>query len=140
MVWHAVSLFTTLALYVTVLAGLYLLGLGVASLLAPSHASRFLLGFGSSPSFHFTELLLRLVVGVALVHIAPYMRFSAIFGAFGWVLLLTTAVMLVVPWQWHRRFAQQAVTRAIRFMALIGVVSLSLGATVLFAVVCGGAD
>lgn len=114
---------------------LFLLALGGASLLVPAQASRFLLGFARSPSAHFTEMFVRLVAGAALVQYAPNMHFSSAFSLFGWVLLITTAGLLFVPWQWHRRFAQTVVPHATRYLALIGLVSLTLGALVLFALV-----
>lgn len=126
-----------LALSVVVLAGLYLLSLGVASLVAPRHASRFLLGFASSRSVHFAELFVRLVVGAAFVLNAPRMLFSGGFNIFGWILLVTTGGLFLVPWRWHQRFAQQAVPSATRYITLIGLASLAFGAFILTAVYRG---
>lgn len=134
------SLVTPLALCVVVAVALYMLTLGAASLFAPGRASRFLLGFAGSPSVHFLELSLRLIAGAALVLYAPHMRFSTAFELIGWVLLSTTACLLLVPWRWHRAFSQRMVPRATRFIALIGVTSLSFGGLVLFAVIGGRAD
>ncbi|MFT5372675.1 MAG: hypothetical protein ACI9R7_002224, partial [Lysobacterales bacterium] len=114
------SLIEVLPLTVVVLAGMYLLALGVASLGAPTRASRFLLGFAGSQSLHYLELLLRFVVGAAFVLYAPHMFLSGAFNFFGWVLLITTACLLLVPWRWHHRFAQYAVPRATRYITLIG--------------------
>lgn len=133
------SLLTTLSLVTVVLSALYLLTLGAASLFAPAHAGRFLLGFASSPAAHYAELSIRLAVGAALVQYAPNMHFSSAFNLFGWVLLLTTLGLLALPWHWHRRFAQHAVAGATRFIALIGIGSLSLGAAVVYAVIHGHA-
>lgn len=130
---------TNVALAMVVLAALYMLTLGAASLLVPAQASRFLFGFAGSPSIHFAELLLRLVAGAALVQYAPYMHFSSAFRLFGWVLLITTAALLFVPWQLHRRFAQHAVARAARYLPLVGLVSLAFGGLMLFAVTHGQA-
>jgi hypothetical protein len=133
------SLLTALVLAGVIVVALFLLALGTAALLVPAQANRFLPGFASSPSVHFTEMFLRLVAGAALVHYAPNMHFTSAFQLFGWVLLGTTACLLFVPWQWHRRFAQLAVPRATRYIALIGLVSLTLGGFVLFAVTRGQA-
>ena len=122
-----------------VLAALYLVALGATSLVVPARASRFLLGFAASRSIHFAELLLRLVVGAALVFFAPHMSFSGAFIFFGWVLLVTTACLLLVPWRWHRRFTQHAVPHATRYIRLIGVASLAFGGLMLAAVSRGSA-
>ena len=133
------SLIEVFALVAIVLTALYLLALGAASLVAPARASRFLLGFASSQPLHFVELFLRLLVGAALVLYAPRMFLSGAFNLFGWVLLVTTACLLLVPWQWHHRFAQFAVPRVTRYIGLVGVASLVIGGFILAAVARGSA-
>jgi uncharacterized protein YjeT (DUF2065 family) len=133
------SFVTTLALVVVVLVALYMVALGAASLLVPDQARRFLLGFAGSSLVHFVELLLRIVAGAALVLYAPNMHFSTTFHLFGWLLLITSACLLLVPWRWHRRFAQHAVPLFTRYLFVIGLVSLSIGAVILFAVSRGNA-
>ena len=128
-----------LALAVVVLAGLYLLALGAISLARPGLAGRFLLGFASSRTLHLLEMLLRVVVGGALVCHAPRMALSGAFNLLGWVVLVTTGCLLLVPWRWHQRFARQSVTRALRHITLIGLASLALGGFVLAAMVLGRA-
>lgn len=132
------SLLEILALCVVVLAGLYMLGLGITSLVLPAQANRFLLGFARSRTAHFVEMSLRLLVGAALIFSAPHMRFSGPFALFGWVLLVSTACLLFAPWRWHQRFAQQAVPRVTRYVALVGLASLAIGGFILVAVARGG--
>jgi hypothetical protein len=127
-----------LAFALVLLAGLYLAGLGVAVLAKPAAASRFLLGFAGSGPLHYLELVVRILVGLAFVHRAPGMMLPAVFSAFGWVLVVTSAALLLVPWQWHRRFAERAVPQALRLLPLIGVSSLLLGGLVLVAALRGG--
>jgi hypothetical protein len=103
----------------------------------PSSAGGFLLGFAGSPSKHYLELAIRLLVGGSFVVLAPRMSFQGVFTIFGWILLATTAGLLLVPWRWHHRFAQRAVPQALRFLPAIGVSSLVLGGLVLAAVFYG---
>ena len=72
-----------LALTLVVLTGIYFCALAVAALLVPAKASRFLLGFASSPRVHYIELSIRFLVGVALVIYAPRMSASGAFSLFG---------------------------------------------------------
>lgn len=129
----------TPAMGIVVLYGVYLCALAAVSILAPSRANRFLLGFAGSRQAHFLELLTRLVVGGAFLVHAPNMLVPRLFGIFGWVLVGTTACLLVLPWRWHRRFARYAVPRATRHLGLIGVCSLALGIFILVAVFRGNA-
>lgn len=122
------------ALLVVVGAGAFLLALGGTALLAPPHARAFLLAFAGSPAKHYTELAIRFLVGAAFVLSAPLVYFSAGFRVFGWVVLGTTVALLLVPWRWHYRFAQQAVPQALQFLPLVGVSSAMFGAFILWAV------
>ena len=128
-----------LAIAVVVIVGLYFIALGATALLAPAISKRFLLGFASSPLTHYLELAVRLIVGGALLVQSPRMYFSPLFELFGWVLVVTTACLLLIPWQWHHRFARYAVPKAIRYITLIGLSSIVLGTVVVFAVVRGAA-
>jgi hypothetical protein len=128
----------SLAAAVVVVAGLYLIGLASVSLLAPARATAFLNGFARSAAAHYLELVLRLVAGVALVLTAPGMLFPAAFALAGWILIATTACMVLVPWKWHRRFAEWSVPHATRHMRILGVASLTLGATLLAAFLLSG--
>lgn len=128
------------AFTVVVLAALYFLALGTTSLVAPTRASRFLLGFAGTASKHVAELLLRFVVGAALVIHAPRMLLPGAFNFFGWVLVVTTVGLLLVPWRWHRRFAQQAVPRATAHITLVGLASLALGTLMLLALSAGSSE
>lgn len=136
---RAMSLLDGLALAVVALAGLYFLALGGASLIVPTRASRFLLGFAGSLGAHLLELALRMIAGVAFVVAAPRMLFPGGFAMFGWALLISTVCLLAVPWRWHQRFAQYVVPHAIRLIHLIGLASLGAGVFVLVAAVGGGA-
>lgn len=128
-----------LALVVVVVAALYFCALGVASLLMPDRARSFLLGFAGSPRVHYAELFIRLVVGAAFVVHAPRMFAAGAFSFSGWVVLATTACLLLLPWRWHHRFARHAVPRANRYITLIGLSSLVLGGLTLAAVIRGSA-
>lgn len=128
-----------LALAGVLLAGLYFIGLGAAALATPARAARFLLGFAGSATAHYAELAVRLAVGCAFILRAPRMQFEPLFTAFGWVVVATTAVLIAVPWQSHRRFAQRTVPQALRHLRLVGVASLALGGLVLACAGIGGA-
>lgn len=116
------------------IAAFFLL-LGSASLIAPDRARRLLLGFAATAARHYTELALRFVAGGAMLLFAAHSIHHVALAAFGWVLIATTAIMGLVPWRVHRRFAEAAVPRALRFLSVVGGVSLVLGVLLLWVIV-----
>jgi hypothetical protein len=112
---------------VVLLFSLFLTALGGVSLLAPAKAKSFLLGFATSACTHYLEMALRLVVGVSIVFQAPYLRYPAAFAIFGWLMVGTTAALILLPWKWHRRFAEKAVPQALMYLPVMAIVSLVLG-------------
>lgn len=131
------SVVTTLASALVVLAGLYLLGLAVTGLLWPQKAKAFLSSMASSARAHYFELLVRSVLGVAFILYAPHARFAGVFLLFGWVLIVTTICLLAVPWRWHHRFASWSVPQATRHMRLFALGSLAGSVFVLMSVFLG---
>ncbi|HEY1092404.1 MAG TPA: hypothetical protein VGE47_15020 [Burkholderiaceae bacterium] len=125
------------ALITVVLAGLFLIGLGAMALVTPVRARRFLSGFAASAQAHYLEMLLRLVAGAAFIVHGPKMLGGDLFTLLGWLLVLTTAGLLLLPWRWHQRFARRVVPPALRFLPLFGLVSAAFGALVLAATLMG---
>jgi hypothetical protein len=121
------------ALAVVAVAGLFLAALGTVALLAPPRAERFLLGFARTATRHYSELIVRLLVGAAFVASAPRLPGSAAFHAIGWVLLVTTAVLFLIPWRLHQRFTAQAVPKALRLLPAVGLASMVGGLAILAA-------
>lgn len=118
---------SVLAVMVLYLTAAYFVFLGLAALFKPALAQRFLLGFAESPRVHYLELMLRLIVALALLLHAPLMPYSQIFLGCAWVVLGTTLILLLLPWQWHRTFARRTVPIANRYVRWIGGVALVLG-------------
>jgi hypothetical protein len=127
------------ALGIVSLAALFLLALASSALFAPSRATAFLMSFATTPGKHYLELAVRILVGVAFVVSAPRMAFESAFSVFGWLLVGTSLALGVLPWHLHRRFASQAVPRALRYMPVLGIASLVFGAVIIGAVVHGAA-
>ena len=129
----------TLAAVIVVLAGVWLVGLAAVALARPGLAKHFLGRFASSAFTHFLEVFLRITVGLALVVYSPQMRFSVLFNLFGWVIILTSVVLLFVPWKLHRRFAEWSLPLATSRMVIFGLASLIGGVVILISFILGRA-
>lgn len=126
-----------IALGIVLAVAAYLLGLAAAALLYPEKARTFLGAFASSARAHYLEQAVRLVAAAGFLAYAPHMAFSHAFRVLGWILVVTTVLLLAVPWRWHQRFAGWAVPLATRHLMLYGLGSLALGCFVIAAVVAG---
>lgn len=128
-----------LAGMIVVLAGLWLIGLAGVALAKPGLARRFLDRFASSAFTHFIEVFIRICAGVAFIIYSPQMRFPAFFSVFGWILLLTSVVLLFVPWRLHRRFADRSLPLVTGRMVLFALASLVGGIVIVTSFVFGRA-
>ena len=124
---------TVVGIAVVVTAALYLLALGSGALIRPELTKRFLGGFATTRRIHFTELALRVVTGAAFVSSAPRMAFGPAIALFGWMLVVTSLALAIVPWRLHKRFAAWAVPQATQRMPLIGIASIVGGGVILAA-------
>lgn len=124
---------TTLAGITVLLVGLWLIGFAAWVLVAPARARDLLGRFADSFRAHLIEMVLRIVAGWGFVQYAPAMRFSVAAEIFGWVLVASSVVLLLLPWRMHNRFAARVMPSVYRHIAIYAVLSCALGALVLYA-------
>lgn len=125
---------TLFAQAIVTLTGVFLLCLAAASVFRPRLAAYFLNGFANSARAHYSEISLRLLVGAALILAAPGMHFSYVFKLFGWLIVVTSMVLLLLPWRWHQRFAQTVLPPLTKQVWLFALLSLPLSVALLYAV------
>lgn len=124
-----------MALITELILWLFALGLTlfeVMVIVAKLKAIRFLNAFVKTPWHHFLEQTLRLIVGTALVIHSPHMKFSEFFGVFGWIVIITSLMLLGLPWRWHRSFAQKVIPTVIKLIHLYGLSCLALGIFIIY--------
>jgi hypothetical protein len=114
--------------------GLFLVGLAILITARPSRAEKFFRAFASSALTHYTEQAVRLIVGAAVVIRSESMRYPELFNAFGWLVIVSTAALLVIPWRWHNKFATLVMPPVFRRMKLFAFGAFALGAFVLYSV------
>ncbi len=115
-------------------AGVYLIAFTVVVAVKPLLAERFLKSFASSARAHYTEQAARLIAGGAIVIFAPSMWYTDLFRVFGWLVVVTSAGLLLIPWQWHHKFGTWAIPLAIRHLKFYAIGVSALGAFILYGV------
>ena len=101
---------------------MFLIGLTVVIVANPSLAERFLRSFASSAKTHYTEQVLRLLAGAALVVFANSMWYPRLFKLFGGLLAISSMGLILMPWRWHQKFGSLAMPMVIRNMRLYALV------------------
>ncbi len=125
---------------VVIAATLFFLLQALAAVLWPSTLRRMLGGFAATARLHYIEMGMRILVGAAFVHFASQMAYEVVFRGFGYLLLVTTLVLLFVPWKLHRRFALWAVPLATRSLLPYALGSVLIGGFIVYAFVVGSPD
>ena len=129
----------SVAAAVVVLAfGLSLIAFAGVAFANPAIAERFLTAFASSARTHYVEQVARLVVGAALVVRSPIMWQPKMFWLVGWAIVVSSAALMCVPWQWHHRFGKRVLPIVVRHLRLYAVGSFAFGALLLYGVFAGG--
>jgi hypothetical protein len=115
----------------------FLLAQGVVALVQPDAVRAFLGRFAGTSNAHFLEMAIRIAAGLGFVFFAPFSGCPRILATAGFLLLLTSAALLFVPWRLHRRFAQWAVPMATGRMAPFGIACLAAGLAIVYATFSG---
>jgi hypothetical protein len=115
-----------------------LIVLSAVAFAKPAIAERLLSRFASSASKHYVEQIFRLLIGAALVMRSPAMWESTLFWIVGWAIVISSAALICVPWQWHHRFGEWMLPIVIRYLRLYAAGSLAFGVLLLYGMVAGG--
>lgn len=111
---------------------LFLIGLAIVIYFKPATAKRFLNLFASSAKSHYSEQVIRLIAGGAVIVFSTSMKYSNLFEYFGWLIVITAVFLLLIPWQWHHKFGLWAIPLVISNLKLYGSATLILGLFILY--------
>jgi hypothetical protein len=130
---------SVIAATVVVAFGLVLIAFTGVVFTKPALAERFLMRFASSARTHYIEQVFRLLIGAALVVRSPAMWQPNTFWLVGWAIVVSSAALMLFPWQWHHRFGERVRPIFTRYLRLYAVGCFAFGALLLYGVFAGGA-
>ena len=125
------------AAFVVVAFGLALIGFSGVAFARPAIAERFVAAFASSARTHYAEQVVRVLVGAALVVRSPVMWQPGVFWLVGWAIVVSSAVLLCVPWQWHHRLGGRLLPLLVRHLRLYAAGAFVFGALLIYGVFAG---
>ena len=128
---------TLMAGVVAVALGFFLIALTGVTFVKPAIAERFFMSFASSARTHYVEQVIRLLIGAALVVRSPTMWHADMFRLVGWAIVVSSAALILFPWQWHHRFGERVLPMLVRHMKLYAVGMFAFGVLLLYGVFAG---
>jgi len=114
--------------------GLFLVGLTVVVFVKPAVAECFFMSFASSARIHYTEQIIRLLIGALLIIRSGAMWQPKVFWLVGWAIVVSSLVLILTPWQWHDRLGEEVRPMLIRHMKLFAVGLLAFGVLLIYGV------
>lgn len=94
------------ALLVVLVFALWIAGAGLFALIRPVRARAAIWLFASSHRVNLIEQVGRGLAGAGLVVRAPEALTPTLFHWFGWIIVISAALLAVLPLRWHAGYAQ----------------------------------
>lgn len=85
--------------------GLWLIGVSIFILIIPRVALDTLSKFASTTLINYTELILRLIVGLGIYGLAQYTNYPHLLKLVGLFLIATAIILILIPREWHHKYA-----------------------------------
>src|SRR5262245_29786754 len=129
---------SAVAAVVVVAFGLALITFTGVVFAKPARAERFVTAFASSAQTHYVEQGFRILIGAALVVLSSSMWQPRMFWLVGWAIVVSSAALICVPWQWHDRLGERMRPMLVRYLKLYAVGAFALGVLLLYGFFAGG--
>jgi hypothetical protein len=129
---------SVVAAVVVVVFGLSLITFTAVVFAKPARAERFLMAFASSARAHYVEQVFRIIIGAAIVVLSSTMWQPKVFWLFGWAIVVSSAALICVPWQWHDRLGERLRPMLVRYLKLYAIGAFALGTLLLYGFFAGG--
>lgn len=95
----------TIGKYTIILFGIFILIAGFLMLFAPNNARRILRKAGSTNIINYTEISIRLLLGIVIILYSDFSKFPSVLFIFGWFMLITALILFFVPRKSHHNFS-----------------------------------
>ena len=127
---------TTVAQWLVILSGIWLIAVSILMFVSPQTALRHLSKMASTNFINYLEITLRMIWGIALVQYAKFSQFPEVLRSFGLLVVITSAVLFFIPRKWHARYAVWWSNKlAPPFVRIASSLSLVLGVFLIYSVV-----
>lgn len=97
-----------IAKWIVIFFGSFMIFIGFIMLTNPKKARETLRKAGSTNFINYTEITMRLIPAIALILYSDVSKYPETFKIFGWIMLITSLVLYVVPRKIHHQFSMKS--------------------------------
>jgi hypothetical protein len=120
---------------VMVIFALYLISLLIITIWNKEIAVNYFSSFASSARAHYLEQILRLIVGMSMLSFSKSMLYAQFFEMFAWIIVLSTIVLILIPWTWHNKLGKRVIPLTIQNLKFYAVSASLFGIFILYCVI-----
>ena len=122
-----------IAKWIVIFFGLFIILVGFLMLFYPQKARNTLRKAGSTNFINYAEITLRIIPAIALIRCSELSKFPDAFIFFGWLMLLTSLVLYLVPRKLHHQFSlKSADILKPTYFRLISPLAFLLGGLIIY--------
>jgi len=85
--------------------GLWMIGVSLMILVKPKLMLSALRKMASTNLINYSELSLRLLVGLGVISLAPFTPYTRLMQICGGFLIITAIILMLIPRRWHHAYA-----------------------------------
>lgn len=111
-----------------------MIALGGVALIRPAAMEGFIRSFANSKKAHVVEMFWRLSLGASLVLLSNNMWQPKLFLVLGWTLIVSSTLLLILPWRFHQSIGARVIPTLVRFLQLYAVGVIAFGSLLLYGV------
>lgn len=125
----------TVAKYIVILFGLFIICIGTLMLFAPKKARETLRKMASTNFINYTEITLRMIPAIGLILYSDFSKYPVAFKVYGWLMLGTSIVLYLIPRKWHHGFSLKSadILKPLYFQ-LLSPIAFLLGIAIIYCV------
>ena len=97
-----------IAKWVVIFFGLFIVFIGFIMLVKSKNARTTLRKAGSTNFINYAEITIRLIPATALILHSDFSKYPEAFKIFGWIMLITSLILYVVPRKLHHKFSMKS--------------------------------
>lgn len=97
-----------IAKWIVILFGIFIIFIGFVMLIMPKKARNILRKAGSTNFINYAEITIRLIPAISLIIYSEFSKFPDAFKIFGWIMLITSLILYVVPRKIHHKFSMKS--------------------------------